>query len=296
MKVKKLLLPAIILSASVLVMAVVAVLMSIAQKPTVTEAEFPFSITYEHNGETVTISDVYRAYYTGNGGYANTKARNYSGEIGDMGEDNTMYTLVETAQGSVALYTNFHPDYLMGDSMYDYFDDTEFKPEIYCYDAEGQEYGDGESLPAYGLKLIDYDYPLPIKNSLVFSHISYLSGEIVIPVLLIALLALILTIIFVRKEKEMKYKAIDIVSIVLNVLISITLIPFVTLVAFLIDVVGGGPEFSYQALYFVPALSVLCTAASVALRRKGYGVISLIAELLVPVIFVVYLILSTVLG
>ena len=111
-----------------------------------------------------------------------------------------------------------------------------------------------------------------------------------LPALLIALLALIITIIFVKKEKELKYKAIDIVSIVINFIISFTLIPFVSILAFFIDIEGGGPELYYQILYFIPALSVLCVAASVALRRKGYGAKSLIAELIGPAVFALYLI------
>jgi LysM repeat protein len=85
------------------------------------------------------------------------------------------------------------------------------------------------------------------------------------------LLALIATIIFVRKEKELKYKAVDIVSIVFNWIIGTVYMGFVTIVALLIDIEGGGPELYYQITYFIPAVSVLCIAASVALRRKGYG-------------------------
>ena len=53
---------------------------------------------------------------------------------------------------------------------------------------------------------------------------------------------------------------------------------------------GGGPELYYQVIYFIPSFLVLCTAASVALRRKGYGVKALIAELIGPAVFILYLI------
>ena len=62
MKSKKLLLPAIILAVAILASAVYSVVSSIAFKPTVTEGEFPFSITYELDGERVTIEDVYEPY------------------------------------------------------------------------------------------------------------------------------------------------------------------------------------------------------------------------------------------
>ena len=296
MKSKKLFLPTIILIVAVLAMAVCSVVMSIAKKPTVTEGEFPFTITYELDGETVTIDDVYRTRYVRNDGYADTKGRVYVGEIGDLGEENTMYTLKKDASGRIELWTHFYADYMMGDPEYDYFDDEAFEPRIYYYDSEETEYHDEETLSEQGVKLISFKYPTPIENSFVFSHISYFSGAVVLPTLLIAMLAFVATIIFVRKEKELKYKAIDIVSIIFNFIIGFTLIPFVTIAALFIDIEGGGPEFYYQVLYFIPSFSLLCIAASIALRRKGYGVKSLIAGFIGPAAFTVYLIVCGVGG
>ena len=289
MKNKKLFLPAIILAAAILVIAVYSVVTSIAFKPTVTEGEFPFSITYELDGETVTVEDVYKARYTGNGGYADSKGRCYEGGIEGLGEGDTVYTLKKDGNTRVELWTHFYADYLMGDSEYDYFDDEAFEPRIYYYDANETEYSDEETLAEQGVKLTSFEYPTPIENSLVFSHISYLSGAVVLPALLIALLALISIIIFVRKEKELKYKAIDVISIVLNFVIGFTLIPFTAIVGVFIDIEGGGPELYYQATYFIPTVITLCTAVSVALRRKGHRVKSLIAELTGPAVFAVYL-------
>lgn len=290
MKNKKLLLPAVFLAVAILAIAVYSFVSSLAFKPTITEGEFPFSITYELDGETVTINEVYRAHYVRNDGYADSKSRVYVGEIGDLGENNTIYTLKSDKNTRVELWTYFYPDYMMGDSEYDYFDDYAFEPRIYYFDAEETEYHDKETLAAQGVKLISFEYPTPIKNSFTFSHISYLSSSVVLPALLITILALIATIIFVKKEKELKYKVIDIVSIALNFIIGLTFIPFVTILAMLIDIEGGGPEFYYQATYFIPIFSVLCITASVALRRKGYGVKSLIAQLIGPVVFAIYLI------
>ena len=292
MKNKKLFLPAIILAVAILAIASYSVISSIAKKPTVTEGEFPFSITYELDGKRVTIEDVYQVRYVRNDGYADTKSRVYEGKLKSSGEDKTLYTLKKDENTRVELWTHFYPDYLMGDPEYDYFDDEAFEPRIYYYDAEEQEYSDEKTLAEQGVKLISFEYPTPIENKLVFSHISYFSGAVVLPTLLIALLALLATIIFVRKEKEFKYKAIDIITIILNFAIGFTLIPFISILAVFIDIEGGGPELYYQVLYFIPALAVLCTTASVALRRKGHGVKSLIAELISPVIFAVYLIVS----
>ena len=290
MKSKKLLLPAVILAVAILATVVYSVISSIAFKPTVTEGEFPFSITYELDGERVIIEDVYKVHYVRNDGYADTKSRVYAGELKSSGEDDTLYTLKKDENTRVELWTHFYADYLMGDTEYDYFDDEPFEPRIYYYDAQETEYHDEETLAAQGVKLISFEYPTPIDNSFVFSHISHFSGAVVLPSLLISLLALIATIIFVRKEKELKYKAIEIISIVLNFLIGFTFLPIVAILAIFIDIEGGGPELYYQVLYFIPAVSMLSIAASVALRRKGYGKISLIAGFVGPVIFVLYLI------
>ena len=289
MRNKKLFLPAIILAVAVLAIAAYSLISSIAKKPTITEGEFPFSITYELNGETVTINDVYKARYVAKDGHADTKARVYVGEIGDMGEGNTVYTLKTDANARIELWTYFHPEYLMGDPAYDYFDDAAFEPVIYYFDSEEIEYHDEETLTAQCIKLIGFEYPEPIENTFVFSHIAYLNSAVVIPALLIALLALLAILIFVRKEKELKYKAIDMISIVLNFFVGFVYLGFVAVLALLIDIEGGGPELYYQLLYFIPAFSALCIAASVALRRKGYGVKSLIAELIGPAVFAVYL-------
>lgn len=293
MKNKKLL-PAIILCAAVLVIAVYSLVSNIAVKPTVTQGEFPFSITYELDGERVTVKDVYKAHYVGNGGYADTKGRMYEGGIEGVG--GTLYTLKKDETGRIELWTWFYADYLMGDTEYDYFEDEAFEPRIYYYDTEETEYHDEETLAAKGVKLIDFEYPTPIKNSFVFSHISHCSGRVVLPALLIAVLALVAMMIFVRKEKELKYKAVSIISIVLDFVIGIVAVPIVTILGILIDIEGGGPELYYQIAYFIPAISVLGIAASVALRRKGYGVGSLLTAFIGPVVFALYLIVFSLAG
>lgn len=296
MKNKKLFLPAIILAVAILLTAAYSVISSIAKKPTVTEAEFPFTITYELDGARITIEDVYKVNYVKNDEDDNHKGRVYVGKRLSSGEDDTNFILKQDENSRIELWTHFYADYLMGDSQYDYFDDEAFEPEIYYFDSQETEYHDEETLAAQGVKLISFEYPTPIENALVFSHVSYFSGAVVLPTLLIALLALIATIIFVRKEKELKYKAVDAISIVLNFIIGSVYLAFVTILALLIDIEGGGPEFYYQVLYFIPSFSLLCIAASVALRRKGYGVKSLIAELIGPAVFVVYLIICSVSG
>lgn len=285
---KKRFLPILILTAAILAATVYSLLDSIVRKPVITEGAFPFSITYELDGETVTICEVYKARYVGNKAAADADIRVYVGEIGNRGEDNTVYLLKKDANTRVELWTHLHPDYLLGDPNNNYLDAEALEPKIYYFDSNETEYRDAETLAAHGVKLVSFSYPTPLENKLVFSHMAHLSGAVVFPLLLITLLSLLAILIFVRKEKQLKYKALDIISIVANWVIGSVYMPFVTMLALLIDLEGGGPALYYQLLYFIPAFSVLCIALSVALRRKGYGAKALIATLIGPVVFMVY--------
>ena len=206
MKNKRLFLPTVITLAAIIAMALSCVVISIAKKPTVTHGEFGFSITYELDGERITINDVYSAHYDRNGGYNDSKSRIYEGKIGGLDEGETRYTVKDDADGRIVILTKLYADYLMGDPEYDYFDDKPFEPRIYYYDEYETEFHDEETLAEHGVKLISFEYPAPIENSLVFSHVSYFSSAIVPPTLLMSLLALIATIFLVRKEKKLLTK------------------------------------------------------------------------------------------
>ncbi len=296
MKSKKLFLPCVILIVAVFAMAIYSVICSIAKKPTITEKEFPFSITYELNGETKTINEVFSVRYDRNDGYTDTKTRVYVGNIGDMGDDENSYTLREDENGRIVLLTKLYADYLMGDTKYDYFDNEPFEPQILYYDLDEIEYTDEETLLAQGVKLISFEYPTPIENSFVFSHISIFDNKVVIPSALISLLALILTVILVKKEQDFERKPMDIVSIIFNFILAFVVVPFFTFVALLMDITGDNDNIFSQLIYFVPALTVLGVAASIALRRKGYKKSALVAELVCPVVFVLMFIILGVLG
>ena len=282
MKSKKLFLPIIILAVAIFATAAYLIIGSIALKPTVTEAEFPFQITYELDGETVTIDDIYQVNYS-------PSDRVYTGKLLSSGEDDTNIILKQDETTRIELSTYLYADYLMGDPEYDYFEDTAFEPVLYYYDENEAEYYDEETLAEQGVRLISFQYPTPIENKMVFSHLSYLSGENVFPMFMIALLALIAILVFVKKETELTYKTVDRVCIVSNWVVGTLYLGFVTILALLIDIEGGGPELYYQIMYLVPAVSLLCLAASVALRRKGYGKSALVTGLIGPAVFALYL-------
>lgn len=292
MKSKKLFLPTAILVAAALVIALYSVVSSIAKKPTVTEQEFAFSVTYSIDGETKTINDVCTVRYDRNGGYTDTKTRFYVGKIGGINEENdTTYILQDDEDGRIVLNTKLYADYLMGDPEYEYFDDDTFEPQILYYDSEEIEYTDEETLLAQGVKLISWEYPKPIENSFVFSHISIVNGEVVLPSLIIAALALIATIVFVKKENDIVPKPIDKISTVCNIVIGFAGVPFFALVTWLSDITGDNESIFHQMIYFTSAFTVLCIAASVSLRRKGFSKASFAVQFLGPVSFLLLLVL-----
>lgn len=286
MKSKKIFLPVIILGAAIVVMSFYAVIGSRAYKPVITEKEFPFTVTYELDGKTETIESVMKAYYTGNGGYADTKTRQYKGEIAGLSnEAGGFYILKENEAGCVMLNTKLYPDYLMGDPEYDYFSDDCFEPQILYYDADGAEYTDAQTLAAHGIKLIAWEYPDPMENTLVFSHISYLSGAMVIPLALIALVALLAVIIFVKKEKEYIKKPLDSISLIFHFVIGFAAVPFLTIFGVLSDINGGSGQITQQMGYLAPAITILGLAASIGLRRKGFSKSGFIVQFTGPVVF-----------
>lgn len=292
MKSKKLFLPALILIVAVLLMAVACVVLSVAQKPTVTEAQFPFSITYEYHGKQVTIEDVYTAYYAYNDGYADTKHRVYEGKIGNFETvDVTDYTIEETERSRLILSTNFHPDYMMGDTDYDHYEFQPFAPSFTYYGSDGYTATEPEELEAMGAKIIDFQYPEPIENTLVFSHISILSGETVVgPTVLISLLALLAVILFVKKDDTLVPVPLDTVSFILNLVIGFVATPFLGLVSTLSDISGDNDNILSQTMYFTAALTVLGIAASVALRRKGYSKTAFVVQFAGPALFVLIMV------
>lgn len=285
MKSKKMTLLGIILAVAVACMVIYSVVSNVAQKPTITEAEFPFSITYELNGETETIDSVYSAHFVGNGGYAKVTTRYYEGVIDGRDPGDTWYVLSEDSEGTVYLDTKFYADYLMGDPEYDYFDDEAFEPMVFFHDTEYQEHTDKQTLLEHGVKLVSWEYPEPIENSFVFSHIGHLSSDVVLPLALIAALALIAVIVLVRKEEGLEKKAIDRISLILNFVIALTVVPFMTVYGVLSDINGSSPDLSYQLGYLMPAIAILGLAVSVALRRMGRGGASLAVQFVAPVLF-----------
>lgn len=294
MKNKTMKLPVLIIVIGIIVAIVVSILTGVVRIPTITENDFNYSATYKLNGETKTIEGIYRCKFTGTSDDYDPTDRYYEGSyISDSSENGSSEHVITTKDNlELCIVFIFTADYLMGDGDFgEQYSDAVLEPYIAVFDKyEGYEYQDSETLEKFDVELVSWELPQTIENSFVFSHISYFRYTAVFPTLLVAILTLVAIIIFVKRDKQSALKGIDIATIVLNFAISATLLPFVTVAAVLSDIVGTGPEIYHQIFYFFPSLLVFFTAASVALRRRGHSVKSLVAELIVPAVFVVYLI------
>lgn len=136
-----------------------------------------------------------------------------------------------------------------------------------------------------GLSIVSWEYPAPIENRFSYGGI-FLSSEAVIYTLAIAIAALLACMILVKKNRESLFRAVDKASLVLNILIAIVAFPFLFMATMLSEIVADTSLWQ-QILYMTPALTVSGIAASVALRRCGYGKSGLLIQLMGPILFAI---------
>lgn len=274
MKNKKMILPGTLLFLGLIAMIGAHVLFNIVRVPTVTEKDFPFSITYELDGEKEKLEGAYRCTFNpSSGDSAYPTDRYYDGVHVETGEEGTVrYTLDKKNGKELVVYIEFHPDYLLGDPAYDdYYEDAPFEPALLVFDEEGYEYSDEETLSHFDVEIIDWELPEPIENELAFSGIGRVSANSIFPMLAAAYAALILCMLLVKKDKDLVVKSLDRTSVIFNFIIALAAAPFMAFIASFTQIYTSGNELIYQVYYCIPAFTVLCTAWSLCLRRKGYS-------------------------
>lgn len=293
MKNKKMLLPTIIITASIVAIFMFIIFTGIAKKPVITESEFPFSITYEYKGETTVIEDVYKAYFKRVDGYSDSKGRYYEGTIIGNEENQNAYILLQNENEQLVLHTNLDAGYLMGDSTAHSIDEP-VKPQVLYYDADGMEHTDQQTLSAHQIKIISWEYPEPVKNEFIFSHISRLNGDRTIIPILISVLSILACLIFVKRDKEFKHTPLDIATITLNFIIGIGCMLLFVVMAVMIDITGCNSNVFHQMWHYLPMITALSIAASISLRRNKIKKSGFFVQFLGPVIFVVLLFEDTI--
>lgn len=260
------------------------------RKPKVLQQEFPFTITYSYQGETKTISDVYVGEYVRKAKYLGDDSVAWYGYIQDHDRlEPDFYRIGRSGGKSFSINLNLVPGYLMGDPEYA---GSVCQPSGACHGFDGTNeitVTDPAELAQLGLSIISWEYPVPIENTFSFDGF-FLSSEAVVYTAAIAIAALLACVTLIKKNKELVYRKIDKASIVLNFLIAVVAFPFVFVVSALSEIVADTSVWK-QILYFTPALTVLGIAASVALRRCGYGKHSLFVQFLGPGLFVIDLLI-----
>lgn len=269
-------------------------------EPEVTRGEFPVSITYEFQGETVTIKDTIVCEFDRGQKYLFDETR-YWTESNKEGPGNS-YLIWQDGNSHLTIHTNLEGLYLMGDPLFEKKlkeseeDGTIFHvPSGYFWDDEqGLEICDEESLAARGFKLISYEYPEPIENR--FRYVGFeLNNEGSFFLTMVSLVAFVIILFVVKKEKTRTYSALDKVSKGLNIVQFFFPLPLIFMMATLWGIDGtGGNKVASVFFLLAPAITLLGIACSVALRRKGYAKHALWVQFIGAAWFVTGLILDTV--
>jgi hypothetical protein len=111
-----------------------------------------------------------------------------------------------------------------------------------------------------------------------------MSSEAVLFTSAIAIVALLLCLICVKRDREQTVKPEDKIGVVLNLLVAAVAFPFILIVSAFSEILGE-TSVMQQLLYLTPALTVAGLSASVVLRRRGYSPASFLIQFVGPVLF-----------
>ena len=103
----------------------------------------------------------------------------------------------------------------------------------------------------------------------------------------------LLCLIFVRKDQGHSYSKLDQFSIIVNFLVGIFAVPFISIVCMLFGLVESNVELINQIIYNIPPIALLCLALSVVFRRKGYSKAGFLIQFGAIPPFVLLLLLDT---
>ena len=295
MNVKSLKSPALILAIGLLLATIVCLLTNMILIPSVTEYEFPYSITYTLNGETKTVSGVYKCAYDGfNEGY-NPRDRYYKGEFIVDGQSTLYgtYTIAEKDGAELYIVVTFNDEYLMNDTKSENYNTYVQEPYLESIDRDGYEILPEESPAEFAAEIVSWDYPEPIDNKFTFGGFSLMHVGSMRAMLAIGLLTLVACMILVKKDPSVCYNALDKISTVLNFAVCFFVIPFITIVIAFLQLTMSTDGVVYQIYLCIPAFTAFTVAASVALRRKGFTKSGMLVQLVGPVLFIVPIVMES---
>ena len=277
-------LPIIILVVGLILAIASCFFTGIVKEPTIKEHEFNYSVTYRIGSETKTYEGTFRCSFKGHDVHDDPTLRLYDGvHMNDETvQESIWFTVAQKEDVELLMAVGLDAAYLMGDpDKYEYVHGND-DPYFEAIDAEGYSVEVSENFDA---EIISWEYPEPIENSFRFSGFSRLYVVSMLVMLSIAFLTVLACLIFVKKDPDVNYKALDKISIVANFLITFMAIPFLTIVIFFFPLTLDAGSLLYQMFLCVPALTAFTIAASIALRRKGFGKSGFFVQLVCPVLF-----------
>lgn len=292
MNIKNMKLPSIILVIGMLVAVASCLLTGMIQEPIIKEHDFAYSITYKLDGEVKTIEGVFQCSFNGNASHDDLTVRDYIGTYTQNGidGDSPFFMIAQKDGFELDIVAVLDADYLMDDpDKYDYENGNE-DPYLVAYDADGM---DVEVSDVFDAEIISWEYPVPIENSFKFIGFSSLHAISMFAMLLVGGLTIVACVIFVKKEDGVSYTALDIVSIVANIVIGLVAIPCITLSVWLMALVASTEDILYQVFLCLPAFTAFTIAVSVALRRKGFSKSGFVIPLIGPAFFFLCVIWET---
>lgn len=292
---KSLILPFSLILAAIVIIIVFLGIFTIAKGPAIREKEFEFSVTYEYKGQEKTLDGTVKCTFSHIDYSLGENEIYWDYEVTYSGKENdeTAYFIFDSEDESIYLNLNFDPEYLMGMPGYVLPEDGLSNiPYATYYDKKGEnmEYTDTTILAEKGFVMKSWDYPEPIENSLKSYRMSTVDRSFALPMAIIAALALAGCIIFVKKDANAVQKPIDRISTIFNFIIGFAGIPFLTLVASLIDINGDASDPISQMIIFLPALTALTLAAAISLRRKGFSLAGMVLQFVGPALLVILMV------
>jgi hypothetical protein len=279
--------PAIIIAIGLVLSLAACLFTNIILTPTVTEHDFHYSVTYKLNGETTTFEGVYTCRFDGYSEGGNPRDRYYTGENTVDGQTTPRhaYTIAQKDGAELYIVTLFNDCYLMGDTKDMDYEPFLEEPYLEALDKEGYPYDAAEMPSEFTAEIISWEYPEPIENTFAFGGFSILYTGSMFAMLLVGLLVILACMIFVKRDKTIPYKVLDKLSIVLNFIVCLAAIPFITFIVTLLQITLSGDDFLYQIYLCIPALTAFTVAASIALRRKGFTKSGFFIQFVGPVLF-----------
>ena len=293
MNIKKMKLPVIIIAIGLILAVLSCLITGIIKEPIIKEHEFDYSVTYRLDGELKTYEGSFKCSFNGYEGYDDPTARLYQGVHKKDGQtlDSFFFTVAENGEVELDIVINLNAEYLMGDpDKYEYDSGNE---EPYFEALRASDYS-VEVSDFFDAEIISWDYPEPIENSFKFAGFSRLYAVSMLVMLLVGVLTIIACAIFVKRDRETAYNALDKLSVVANFVACILVIPFISICTALFPLTMSTDDILYQIFLCIPALIAFTVAASIALRRKGFTKTGFLVQFVGPVIFFVPVVIESI--